>query len=79
MGLENVFHSNHKEGQCQRLFTPQHNCARFTFYQGNAQVLQARLQQYVNQEFADLRAVFRKGIGARDEIANICWIKGIRN
>ena len=37
-------------------------------------VLQARLQQYVNRELADVRAGFRKGRGIRDQIANICWI-----
>ena len=33
-------------------------------------ILQARLQQYMN----GAQAGFRKGIGIRDEIANICWI-----
>ena len=37
-------------------------------------ILQARLQQYVNRELADVQARFRKGRGARDQIANICWI-----
>ena len=37
-------------------------------------ILQARLQQYVNHEFLDLQAGFRKGRGTRDQIANICWI-----
>ena len=37
-------------------------------------ILQARLQQYVNRELPDVRAGFRKGRGARDQIANICWI-----
>ena len=37
-------------------------------------VLQARLQQYMNQELQDVKAGFRKGRGTRDEIANICWI-----
>ena len=36
--------------------------------------LQARLQQHVNCEFPDLQAVFRKGRGTRDQIANIHWI-----
>ena len=31
------FHSNPKEGQCQRMFRLPHNCAHFTCYQGNAQ------------------------------------------
>ena len=37
-------------------------------------ILQARLQQYMNQEFPDIQAGFRKGRGTRDQIANICWI-----
>ena len=37
-------------------------------------ILQVRLQLYVNQEFPDIKAGFRKGRGTRDQIANICWI-----
>ena len=37
-------------------------------------ILQARLQQYVNWELADVQAGFRKGRGTRDQIANIRWI-----
>ena len=37
-------------------------------------ILQARLQQYVNHEFPDVQAGFRKGRGTRDRIANIHWI-----
>ena len=37
-------------------------------------ILQARLQQYVNRELPDVLAGFRKGRGARDQIANIRWI-----
>jgi len=40
-------------------------------------ILQARLQQYVNCELADVQAGFRKGRGTRDQIANIQWIKWI--
>ena len=36
--------------------------------------LQARLQQYMNCEFPDVQASFRKGRGTRDQIVNICWI-----
>ena len=37
-GLEKVsFHFNPKEGQCQRMFKLQYNCAHFTCYQGYAQ------------------------------------------
>ena len=37
-------------------------------------ILQARLQQYVNQEIPDVQAEFRKGRGTRDQISNIHWI-----
>ena len=37
-------------------------------------IVQARLQQYMNQELPDIQAGFRKGRGTRDQIANICWI-----
>ena len=37
-------------------------------------ILQARLQQYVNCEFPDVQAGFKKGRGTRDQIANIHWI-----
>ena len=37
-------------------------------------ILQARLQQCVNQELPDVQAGFRKGRGTRDQIANIHWI-----
>ena len=35
-------------------------------------ILQARLQQYMNSELPDVQAGFRKGIGPRDQIVNIC-------
>src|SRR5574337_488539 len=37
-------------------------------------ILQTRLQQYVNHEFPDVQAGFRKDRGTRDQIANIRWI-----
>ena len=37
-------------------------------------ILQARFQQYVNQELPDVQAGFRKGRGTRDQIAYIHWI-----
>ena len=37
-------------------------------------VLQVRLQQYVNRELSEIQAGFRKGRGTRDQIANIHWI-----
>ena len=37
-------------------------------------ILQARLQQYVNQELPDVQTGFRKGRGTRGQIANIHWV-----
>ena len=37
-------------------------------------ILQARLQQYMNCEFPDVQAGFRKGRVTRDQIANIIWV-----
>ena len=36
-------------------------------------ILQARLQQYMNQELPDAQAGFRKGRGTRDQIASFHW------
>ena len=38
------------------------------------EILQARLQQYMNCELSGVQAGFRKGRGTRDPIANIRWI-----
>ena len=38
------------------------------------EILQARLQQYVNCELPDVQAGFRKGRRTRDQTANIHWI-----
>ena len=37
-------------------------------------ILQARLQQYMNHELPDVQVGFRKGRGTINQIANICWI-----
>ena len=37
-------------------------------------ILQARLQQYMNDKLPDVQDGFRKGRGTRDQIANIHWI-----
>ena len=37
-------------------------------------MFQARRQQYMNCELAEVQAGFRKGRGTRDQIANIHWI-----
>ena len=44
------------------------------------EILQARIQQYMNHELPDIQAGFRKGRGTRDQIANIrCIIKKARD
>ena len=37
-------------------------------------ILQTRLQHHMNLEIPDVQVGFRKGIGTRDQIANIHWI-----
>ena len=74
-GLEKVsFHSNSKERQCQRMLKL---CTISRISHASKvmlKILQARLQQYVNHEFPDVQAGFRKGRGKRGQIANIHWI-----
>ena len=41
---------------------------------GMLKILQAWLQQYVNDELPDIHAGFRKGKGTRDQIAKLHWI-----
>ena len=74
-GLEKVsFHSNPKERQCQRML--QLPTIALISYTSKVvlKILQARLQQYMNQELPDIQAGFRKCRGTRDQIANIRWI-----
>ena len=74
-GLEEVsFLSNSKEGQCQRMFILPHNCSHFSCIKVILNILEARPQQYMNQELPDVQAGFIKGRGTRYDIANICWI-----
>ena len=68
--LEKVsFHSNSKE--CLN-----HSTIALVCHTSKVmlKILQARLQQYMNRELPDVQVEFRKGRGARDQIANICWI-----
>ena len=74
-GLEKVsFHSNPKERQCQRMLKLPHYCTHSHASKVLLKILQARLQQYVNREFPDVQAGFRKVRGTRIQIANIHWI-----
>ena len=75
-GLGKVsYHSNPKEGQCQRMFKLPYKIILISHASKVVlKILQARLQQYMNQELPDVQAGFRKDRGTRDQIANICWI-----
>ena len=74
-GLENVsFHSNPKERQYQRMLKLLHNTFISHASKVRLKILQARLQQYVNQELLADQAGFRRGRGTRDQIASIHWI-----
>ena len=74
-GLENVtFNSNPKERQCQRMLKLPQIALNSHASKVMLQILQARLQQYVNCELPDVQAGFRKGRGTRNQIANIHWI-----
>ena len=60
-GLENIsFHSNLKEGQCQRMLN---YCTIVLISHGSKimfKILQARLQQYLNEEFPDYKLGLEK-------------------
>ena len=74
-GLEKVsFHSNPRERQCQRMLKLLQIALISHASKAMLNILQARLQQYVNRELPDVQAGFRKGRGTRDQIANIHWI-----
>ena len=74
-GLEKVsFHSNPKKGNAKEC-SNYHTIALISHTRTvMGKILQARLQQYVNQEFPDVQAGFRKGRGTTDQTANIHWI-----
>ena len=75
-GLEKVsFHSNTKERQCQRMLKLLHNCSHLTLAcKVKLNILQTRLQQYVNREIPDIQAGFLKRQRNQRAIANIHWI-----
>ena len=74
-GLEKVsFHFNPKERQCHQC-SNYHTIALISHSsKAMLNILQGRLQQYVNRELPDVQARFRKGRRTRDQIANIHWI-----
>ena len=74
-GLEKVsFHSNPKESQAKEC-SNYHIIALISHpSKVMLKILQTRLQQYMNSELPNVQAVFRKGRGTRDQIANTHWI-----
>ena len=63
--LEKVsFHSNPKKGNNQRMFKLPQIALISHASKIMPKILQARLQQYVNREFPDVQAGFRKGFSA---------------
>ena len=69
-GLEKVsFHFNPKECSNYHTIALISHASKVML-----KILQARLQEYVNHELPDVQVGFTKGRGARDQIANICWI-----
>ena len=65
-GLEKVsFHSIPKERQCQRMLKNSTIALISHASKVMLNILQARLQQYVNCELPDVEAGFRKGRGSK--------------
>ena len=73
-GLEKVFIPISKKGNAKKC-SNYHTIALISHASKvMLKILQARLQQYVNNKLPDVQAYFRKGRGTRDQIANIFWI-----
>ena len=73
------FSSSHRIGKGQFSFQTQRRAIPKGLHMSHVsrvilKILQARLQQYVNQELPDVQAGFRRGRETRDQITNICWI-----
>ena len=66
---------NPKERRCQRMLKLPYNCTCFTCQQGSAQ--SPSRQSSALHEMKTLRypSWVQEGIGTRDQIANICWLK----
>ena len=70
------FLSNPKERQYQRMYCKNYCTISLISHTSKVmlKILQARLQQYMNEEIPDVQAGFRKSRGTRDQIASIHWI-----
>ena len=68
------FHSNSKKGNAKECSNYHTDALISHAHKAMLKIIQARLQQYVNREFPDIQAGFRKDRGTGDQIANISWI-----
>ena len=67
--------SGHRTGKGQFSFQAYHTIALISHASKVVlEILQARLQQYVNCELPDVQAGFTKCRGIRSQIANIRWM-----
>ena len=74
-GPEKVrFHSNLKEGQCQRCSNYCTIALISEAIKVMLKILQARIQHYMNQELPDVQGGFRDGTETRDQNGSIHWI-----
>ena len=77
MGLEKIsFYSNPKGSNTKECSIYCTNALISQASKVTLKILQARLQEYMNQELPDDYAGFRKGKGTRDHMANSHWITG---
>ena len=70
-GLEKVSYHSNPKGNAKEW---SNNCTTALISHASKvilNILQGRLQQYMNHELPDVQAGFRKGRGTRDQIANI--------
>jgi len=68
------FHSNPKERQCEIMFNYQTIALISHTSKVKLKILQAKLQQYMNHELADVQTHYKKDRGTRDQIGNIYQI-----
>ena len=76
-GLEKVsFHSNPKEGQCQKMFKLPHNCTHLTYQASNAQnSLSLGFNNMWTKNFQMFKLDLEKAEEPRGQIASICWVR----
>ena len=74
-GLEKVsFHSNPKEGQCQRTFKLPYSCAHFTASKVMLKIFKARLQHMWTENFQMYTLDFEEAEEPEIQITKIHWI-----